>query len=161
MKSLIINFLLGIFVCGCVSVSINEPHLCDATVVTFPSATITSTQSFTVDVGVSSGYVNQILVLNGQLKFGDGDEDGDFGFLDEIMISVVNSNGEDLVIWDSQQTNSSTLQVTASDKNLAKYIDSNNKLTLNITASTQTPPNLDWDFTASLCVSIEADKTYE
>ena len=160
MKTLILGLL---FLGGCVQATVTEPRACDATLLSFPGAPVNPglqlppvTQSFTLDTGAGSD-LTQVKLLNGQLTLADA---GDFSFLDEIMISVADPNGgADLVLWDSQHNSGTQLAVQASDANLVNYIDGNNKFTINVTISTQQPPQNTWQLDVALCVSAELDKT--
>lgn len=157
----LISLLLSSLACGCVSATITDPSVCDNRVVAFPgSSSFTGapmTQSFSLSLGPNG--VDKIILLNGQLSRDDG---GDFSFLDEVMISVADPHGnDDLVIWDSQHNDTDVLPITATDANLANYIDSNNNFTINATVSTKDPPGGGWDLVVSLCVSVEANKTFQ
>lgn len=160
-------FILGslCFLCSCISGSVVEPRACDTQTISFPGVPVNPgvqlppvMKSFTFDVGEGKDLISKVLLLDGSLTRSDG---GDFGFLDEIMISVASPNGgEDLVLWDSQHNSGTTLPITASDTNLVDYIDSNDKFTVNVTVSTQQPPQSSWGINIDLCVSAEVDKTY-
>lgn len=165
MKSFLLSLLLSVFACGCLSASVTEPRACDTVTLSFPGAPANPgiqippvTQSFTLSVGFGKDLLTKVYLLDGQLTLANG---GDFGFLDEIMITVSNSNGgDDLPLWDSQHNSGTVLDVAASDANLADYIDGNGNFALNVTVSSQHPPTNGWDLDVALCVSAEVDKTY-
>lgn len=165
MKSFFLSLICGAFLGGCISANVVEPRACDSKTITFPGAPTNPgiqippvTQSFTLDVGEGKDLVTKVLLLDGQFTRTDGT---DFGFLDEIMVSVASPNGgDDVVLWDSQHNSGTVLDVKGSDANLVDYIDENNKFTVVITLSTQQPPVNAWSLNVSLCVSAEADKTY-
>lgn len=150
---------LALILSGCVSATVTEPRVCDVTSFSFPGNTSPSTQSFTFNVGFGKDFLTSGYLLNGNLTLNN---DGDFSFLDEIMIGAAdpNNGGEELTLWDSQHNSGTVLNVTASDTNLVNYIDSNGHITLNVTVRSQHPPASDWDLNAALCVSAELEKTY-
>lgn len=160
MKSFILSLLFSVFTCGCISATATDPRVCDSEMISFPSAPISPvphilpvTRSITINFGVGSNVISNVYLLDGQITRTTA---GGFGFIDDIMVTVSNPNGDDAVLWDSKSNNVTTLNIPASDQNLSKYIDSNDMLTLNAVVSTQNPPPYYWTLNASICVSAKA-----
>lgn len=162
MKKILIAILL---VSGCVQGQITEPSICSSHSITFPGLPINPgiqlppiTETFTAPTGIGKNWITKAMLVSGDLTIRNG---MNFNFLDELMLSVVDPNSnDDLVLWDVQHPDAIILPLEASDRNLVNYIDSNNNLTIKITASTQHPPTASSTLDIAFCLSAEIDKTY-
>jgi hypothetical protein len=166
MKTILLGLLV---VCGgCISGQATEPQICDSQAVMFPGtanpdipkAQSLLVQSFILPVGAGSDWISKITLLNGQLTMLDGPS---FMFLDELEISIITPDGESLTLFDAQSPNldTTTIEVKASNTNLAKYIDDKDDITLKLFAVSRNFPSTAWGVETNLCASAILDKTYK
>ncbi len=164
MKSIMLA--LTVLVSGCLSAEVDLPSACATRTVSFPGAVASGvtlpsvTQSYSFDTGVGTEWLTKVQFLSGALTLAAG---GSFAFVDELMVSVASpTGGDELVLWDAQKpaTDTATLNVVGSDKNLVDYIGDDHTMILNLTVATQAPPATTWGIDANLCLSAQVYKKY-